>query len=349
MAHSVLITDLDNTLYNWKDFFATSTRAVAHALSRKTEVSEDEIFDDLRELYREHGTLEFYYLARDIKSIRSWLAKASPTTGPSEESLDGMILTDDVIHDRPSGSFSSADLFHRLSSDSIQELDPGDDLNYRIGKIDKEINIVWRIMARHHLKLYEGVKETLSWASSSGLLVIAVTNAPINQAEKRLQHLGLTRFIYGLAGWDWWDGKIERKEEKVTTDRRFRKDKGNFASTIKRRWLLRSDELKPNTAAYTKVLNDLGVPASSAVIIGDSLHKDIGPALALGAIGVWARYGLLCRDESNETLRRITNWTQTNIAAEQDTLSLQPTYIVDAFPAIRDILEVSQMRLPDFD
>ena len=62
----LLLTDLDNTWFNWVDFFAPSLRAMVHALSRATGVSEDEIYSQLRRVYADHQTLEYQSAIQEL-------------------------------------------------------------------------------------------------------------------------------------------------------------------------------------------------------------------------------------------------------------------------------------------
>ncbi len=56
---TLLITDLDNTLYNWVDYFAPSFRGMAKALSREMGVSLDGLFEDFKEVFSRRGSLEY--------------------------------------------------------------------------------------------------------------------------------------------------------------------------------------------------------------------------------------------------------------------------------------------------
>lgn len=55
----VLITDLDNTLYNWVDYFARSFRAMIHALAEKSGTNEEVLIDACRQIFADNGSLEF--------------------------------------------------------------------------------------------------------------------------------------------------------------------------------------------------------------------------------------------------------------------------------------------------
>lgn len=346
MTHLVLITDLDNTLYNWKDFFATALRASIHLLSRRTGVAEDDIYESFRELYAQRGTLEYYYFASDIKPIRIWQRH---TLSKRDYEVDSLLSNGLHLYDFTEEIIKSDDAIE-FASNSAFELDLFKSLPDAVAaELDKELGTVWRIMMRYHLQAYDGVKETLSWAVGSGIQVIGLTNAPIFQAEKRLRFLGLSKYFYGLAGWDWWDGQVPHNESSALNHRRYRKDKGRYESTIKRHWFLRTSDLKPNEEAYLQILNSLDVQANQAAVIGDSLNKDIFPAQKLGATTIWAQYGMFCRSDSTETLKRVTHWSPKEISAELETATITPDYVVNSFRSLRNILVAPQMMLPGFD
>ncbi len=62
-----LFTDLDNTLYNWVDYFAPSFRAMVHALSKAMSISEDTLYENFQEVYAIHGSLEYAYSVQELK------------------------------------------------------------------------------------------------------------------------------------------------------------------------------------------------------------------------------------------------------------------------------------------
>jgi len=68
---SVLISDLDNTLYDFAEYFSPSFRAMIHALSRETGVVESQLVRDFAEVYRRHGTIEYTYSVQNLASLSS--------------------------------------------------------------------------------------------------------------------------------------------------------------------------------------------------------------------------------------------------------------------------------------
>src|SRR5712691_5730743 len=70
---SVLIFDVDNTLYDFVDFFGPSFRSMVHALAKTEDLEEADIVESARAVYQRAGTLEHQFLIQsmDIFSSRS--------------------------------------------------------------------------------------------------------------------------------------------------------------------------------------------------------------------------------------------------------------------------------------
>jgi len=72
MQQPLLITDLDNTLYNWVDFFAPSFRAMVHTLHSNTGIGEDEIIDNFAKVYKEEMNIEFSYSIQSLEIFKNY-------------------------------------------------------------------------------------------------------------------------------------------------------------------------------------------------------------------------------------------------------------------------------------
>jgi FMN phosphatase YigB (HAD superfamily) len=66
----IIVTDLDNTLYDWIDYFAPAFRAMMHVLHRKTGLSEVDLLQEARAVYLEHGSLEYSWLVQSLDSVK---------------------------------------------------------------------------------------------------------------------------------------------------------------------------------------------------------------------------------------------------------------------------------------
>lgn len=59
MRPRVLLSDVDNTLFSWIDYFAPSFRAMVHAISRETSFDEDDLYDAFQLTFQREGSVEF--------------------------------------------------------------------------------------------------------------------------------------------------------------------------------------------------------------------------------------------------------------------------------------------------
>lgn len=105
------------------------------------------------------------------------------------------------------------------------------------------------------LKAYEGIKEVLQKLKRSGYKLAVITDAFGYAAEKRLKYTGLFEFFDVVVSYD-------------TTGYK-----------------------KPHTAPFECALYTLGISPHEAIYVGDSIRRDIEPALALGITPVYAKYG----------------------------------------------------------
>ena len=60
---------------------------------------------------------------------------------------------------------------------------------------------------------------------------------------------------------------------------------------------------------YELAFSQLEVSPRDAIVVGDSVQKDLAPAMAMGATGVWARYGTEFERRNFDTLLSLTMWS----------------------------------------
>jgi FMN phosphatase YigB (HAD superfamily) len=70
MAEGALLTDIDNTLFSWQDFFAPAFRAMVHALAKLLCVSEDSLYEDFKQVYASHGSLEYAFSIQELSIVK---------------------------------------------------------------------------------------------------------------------------------------------------------------------------------------------------------------------------------------------------------------------------------------
>ncbi|MEX0813175.1 MAG: HAD hydrolase-like protein [Chitinophagales bacterium] len=286
---TLLITDLDNTLYNWVDYFGMSYRGMVHAVAKEMKISEEEFNDGAKEVFSKVGTLEYSFLIQELPFIS------------------------------------------RYTSDEIQKF---------ISLAKK----VFSIVRTKNLRPYPGVKETFEFLKSSGVIIVAVTNAPIFFGEQRIKQLNLDKYFHGILGWE----GISIPDSPFSEEIRKKAETNHYQSKhIKHRWPEPKENIKPNPIGYLKVISSLFVSHKETYVIGDSLAKDILPANEIGAHSIWAKYGAIYEEKNFETLLKMTYWTDKKIKKEYKKQTVVPQYEVDSFSDLRKIVKGPQLNLFD--
>ena len=71
MTLRLVITDLDNTLYDWVTFFATSFRSMTAELSRLLAAPEDQLLDEFKVIHERYGTSEPPFAALELPTVQA--------------------------------------------------------------------------------------------------------------------------------------------------------------------------------------------------------------------------------------------------------------------------------------
>jgi len=67
---STVITDLDNTLFDWFDFWYHAFEAMLDALVRSSGVPRETLVREIRQIHRRYGTPEYAFLIQELPSLR---------------------------------------------------------------------------------------------------------------------------------------------------------------------------------------------------------------------------------------------------------------------------------------
>jgi FMN phosphatase YigB (HAD superfamily) len=283
----LLITDLDNTLYNLIDYFGPSFRGMVHALSRVTKIDEEIFLKDFKQVFLKRESLEYSFGVQELEVFK---------TLPKERVFDLIELAQAV--------------FKR---------------------------------ARHkNLKPYDTVVETLEWLNEHDIIIVGMSNAPFYNAEIRLKQLFIDKYFYGLAA----------RENLIVPDNEFtfeivqKNEDGKYKSTkIKKRWVLKKEQLKPNTFGYKQIMEELRVAPENTFVIGDSMLKDVQPAIDIGANGIWAKYGEVCNQKNLDTVLSMTNWNQNEIKQVFFDKHNEPELVANRFSDLKKIMLPNQLTL----
>lgn len=68
----LLITDLDNTLYDWVEAFIPAFRAMVHVLAKQSKLDENIITESFKRVYSRHGSLEYPYSVEELDVLRKY-------------------------------------------------------------------------------------------------------------------------------------------------------------------------------------------------------------------------------------------------------------------------------------
>jgi phosphoglycolate phosphatase len=78
MSFRLLITDLDNTLYDWVKFYVPAFRAMTDALSGLLAVPVEALYDEFQELHRRYSTSEPPFAILELPSVQRCFAGLPP-------------------------------------------------------------------------------------------------------------------------------------------------------------------------------------------------------------------------------------------------------------------------------
>ncbi len=286
MKKVVLITDLDNTIYNFMDYFAPTFRGMVHALSSKLNVEEEVLIDQFKTIFKKYNSIEYPFSVQELP-------------------------------------------INKNKSDE------------EIAEIIKVARGAYNRVRNKNFEPYPYVKETLNYLHKSGVLIIAVTNAPYFHALMRLKALRIDQHYDAIVCWEGYP----IPDDNYTKDFLRKVNKTKYQTKIKKVWKLPKKELKPNLDGYKQVLNFYSVSPQNTYIIGDSISKDVKPAIELGAVGIWAKYGMEIKEKNLQTVLRITNWTNDKVKKIYKDGSIEPELIINNFAEIKEIIKPPQLSL----
>jgi FMN phosphatase YigB (HAD superfamily) len=157
-------------------------------------------------------------------------------------------------------------------------------------------------MARKkYLRPYKTVMETLEALKQRNLPVVALTDAPKNRAEYRARFMGLDRLLDGIYTLPGFRFPKHKGEALIAPHILSKDERGEYRAACPVVELPRQAE-KPSTVGLLRICKDQGVDPTEVLVVGDSLHKDLGVARAVGATGCWAEYGTYVSREYRERL-----------------------------------------------
>lgn len=165
------------------------------------------------------------------------------------------------------------------------------------------------------LKLYDGVEDTLRQIRSTGVPVVAYTDARVSNSYSRLQRFGLVDLLDGLYT------PAHHYPDQVVEHRIVQ--------------LLPPADRKPSPRVLRDICDHYAVEPAYAAYVGDSLVRDVYMANSAGVVSVWAKYGAAFDRELWPQLVRVTHWTDKEVEADaklrQQIGQVAPLYTIDHF------------------
>jgi FMN phosphatase YigB (HAD superfamily) len=71
VQHTTLISDFDNTLYDWFQMWDRSFNAMLTEIRRVSGLGEDILIPQIREIHQRHGTSEYSYLIEEMPALKA--------------------------------------------------------------------------------------------------------------------------------------------------------------------------------------------------------------------------------------------------------------------------------------
>ncbi len=154
---------------------------------------------------------------------------------------------------------------------------------------------------RKYLRPYKGVLDALAALKAKGVPVVALTDAPRNPAEYRARTMGFDKLLSGLYTLPGFSFPSRGEEKLIAQDILAKDERGDYRAACPVVELTRDCE-KPNPEGALRICRDFGVNPKEALVVGDTLHKDIAVARQIGAVDCWAEYGTYVSTEYRERL-----------------------------------------------
>ena len=255
---SAVIFDVDNTLYDFTDFYNPAMTAMIDKIAEISGIDKETIITDFRSVHQKAGTSEYIFAIQELPSL---------------------------VAKHPNGNIAE------IYSDAIR---------------------AFRSERKKHLKLYDGVLETLKQIKESGTRIIAYTESPGFHAMTRLKNLGLDGIldvVYSMP-----DHEMPNDTD-INVVRMYPENKYRFEHTEMR--FTPKGVLKPNPASINAIIDDLSTPKEEILYIGDHLMKDVGMAKEIGINAAHASYGVYMDPKKYGLLKRVTFWTDEMIEKEK--------------------------------
>ena len=187
-----------------------------------------------------------------------------------------------------------------------------------------------------HLKLYDGVMDTLLELKRQGKVLVLFTESQTFYSMMRIKRFGLDGIIdYMYTSEDSEDGTADL----IQRSRSHPASRYQLTATIHKS--IRFGHLKPDPDILLQIISETGAATDSTLYIGDSLFKDILMGNQAGVTTAWAKYGQAQTRPEYNVLREVSHWSDEDIAREK-ALGAQDTTPDITLNSITDLLALGR-------
>ena len=256
---SLLVTDLDNTLWDWFEIWHASFSALLDGIVRISGIPQEELEPQIREIHKRRGTSEYSYLIGELPLLNE---KHGPDANLQE--------------------------IYKEAIEASQEA------------------------RRQVRRLYPGVLDTLQEIRARGTTIAAYTESQAFVTSARVKKLGLDGildYLYSPQDHDFPEGVSKEDLRKLDAEAY------DLVHTKHRH--TPDGHLKPDPEVLRKMMSELEGPADTAYV-GDSEMKDIAMAQSVGAVDVFAKYGVAHGRPGYDLLQRVSHWTDADVEREKE-------------------------------
>lgn len=254
----VLITDLDNTLWDWFDAWYQSFDALLEGLVSITRLDRRLLEGQIKVVHQRRGTTEYSNLVREVPALVEFA-----------RGRDEYDVFDSALHAQNS-------------------------------------------RRKHATKLYRNVYHTLRTLKKEGVSIVAYTESGAYWTEWRIRNTGLDGIIDVLYSSPDHDIAAGVSKAELRTGRY----QGSYGLKMTEHLHVPMGVVKPSEEVLLTILQEQECSHEDAVYLGDCLMKDIAMSQAVGVLDIHAAYGQVQRREEYNLLRRLTHWSETDVARE---------------------------------
>ncbi|HEX8127080.1 MAG TPA: HAD family hydrolase [Allosphingosinicella sp.] len=191
-------------------------------------------------------------------------------------------------------------------------------------------------MRKERLKTYPRVHETLTFLRSSGVRLVAHSEAKFHSIADRLSRLSL---------FEYFDTVYCRERSASSHPDPDKARTVASAPELAKIVELSHHQRKPSVDVLLEICGREKAAAEASAYVGDSIPKDIAMANQAGLFSVWARYGATLDPEAYEQLVRVSHWTAEEVEQEREfrrrSATVQPRAVLEhGFYEILDVLSL---------